>query len=83
MTATVLVAVLLDRPAITMRAIALAALIVLVMAPGEPGAAGFQMSFAATVALVAGFEALRARPWWQATQTGRAGASPSRCWGWR
>ena len=33
MTATVLVAVLLDRPALTMRAVALAALIVLVLAP--------------------------------------------------
>ena len=71
MTATVLVAVLLDRPAITMRAIALAALIVLVVAPESLVSAGFQMSFAATAALVAGFEALRARPWWQATQTDR------------
>ena len=31
--------------------------------------AGFQMSFAATIALVAVFEALRGRAWWQATQT--------------
>ena len=30
---------------------------------------GFQMSFAATIALVAVFEALRGRTWWQATQT--------------
>ena len=59
MTATVLVAVLLDRPALTMRAIALAALIVLVVAPESLVQAGFQMSFAATIALVAGFEALR------------------------
>ena len=40
MTATVLVAVLLDRPALTMRAVALAALIVLAAGAGEPDAAG-------------------------------------------
>ncbi len=69
MTATVLVAVLLDRPALTMRSIALAALIVLVLAPESLIQAGFQMSFAATVAMVAVYEALRSRPWWQVTQT--------------
>ena len=36
MTATVLVAVLLDRPALTMRSVALAALIVLADRAGEP-----------------------------------------------
>jgi competence protein ComEC len=71
MTATVLVAVLLDRPALTMRAVALAALIVLAMAPESVVQAGFQMSFAATIALVAAFEALRRQPWWQHTQTER------------
>ena len=69
MTATVLVAVLLDRPALTMRAVALAALIVLVMTPESLMQPGFQMSFAATVALVAAFEGLRGRGWWQHTQT--------------
>ena len=69
MTATVLVAVLLDRPALTMRSVALAALIVLVLAPESLMQAGFQMSFAATVALVAVFEALRGRAWWLHTQT--------------
>ena len=69
MTATVLVAVLLDRPALTTRSIALAALIVLVLAPESLIQAGFQMSFAATVAMVAVYEALRSRPWWQVTKT--------------
>ena len=82
MTAAVLVAVLLDRPALTMRSVALAALIVLAMAPESLMQAGFQMSFAATVALIAAFEALRGRSWWQHTQTSTgAGASRSRCIG--
>ena len=69
MTATVLAAVLLDRPALTLRAVALAALIVLMLAPESLMQPGFQMSFAATIALVAVLEALRGRAWWQATQT--------------
>ncbi len=69
MTACVLVAVLLDRPALSMRSVALAGLIVLVVAPESLMMAGFQMSFAATVALIATFEALRGQAWWQATQT--------------
>jgi competence protein ComEC len=69
MTATVLLAVLLDRPAITMRAVALAALVVLTLAPESLTQAGFQMSFAATIALVGAYEALRGRGWWQRMQT--------------
>jgi competence protein ComEC len=69
MTATVLVAVLLDRPALTIRSVALAALIVLAMTPESLMQPGFQMSFAATLAMVAAFEALRGRAWWQHTQT--------------
>ena len=69
MTAVVLTAVLLDRPALTLRAIALAAFVVLALTPEALVQPGFQMSFAATIALVAAFEALRARPWWRATQT--------------
>jgi competence protein ComEC len=57
--AVVLVAVLLDRRALTLRAVALAALIVLTLRPEALMEPGFQMSFAATVALVAGFEAWR------------------------
>jgi competence protein ComEC len=69
MTATVLAAVLLDRPALTLRAVALAALIILILSPESLMQPGFQMSFAATTALVAVFEALRGRAWWQETRT--------------
>ncbi len=61
MAAVLLVAVLLDRPAITMRNVALAALAILALRPEAVVTAGFQMSFAATIALVAAYEALRLR----------------------
>lgn len=61
MTAVVLGAVLLDRQAISLRTIAIAALIVLVWTPEALLSAGFQMSFAATVALIAVFAELRRR----------------------
>ncbi len=51
-------AILLDRPAISMRGLALAALIVILMFPESVLDASFQMSFAATMALVALFELL-------------------------
>ncbi len=63
MVAVMLVAVLLDRRALTLRSVALAATIILVLRPESLTGAGFQMSFAATVALVAGFAALRDRGW--------------------
>ncbi|MBO6853932.1 MAG: ComEC/Rec2 family competence protein [Marivivens sp.] len=53
-------AVLVGARAITLRAVAVAALVVLVRRPEEMLGPGFQMSFAATVALVAGFERGRA-----------------------
>lgn len=59
MVAVMFVAVLLDRPALTLRALALAAVIVLAVRPVSLLEAGFQMSFAATAALVCGFEELR------------------------
>ena len=49
--------ILLDRPAITMHALAVAAMIVLVIQPEAIVTPGFQMSFAATAALVALSEA--------------------------
>ena len=64
MVAVVLFAVLLDRPAFSLRAVALAALLVLLMRPESLGEAGFQMSFAATTALVGVFEILRTARWW-------------------
>jgi competence protein ComEC len=59
--AVVLAAVLVDRRAVTLRAVALAGVIVLSLRPEALTEPGFQMSFAATVALVAGFEAWRGR----------------------
>ncbi|TNM62178.1 ComEC/Rec2 family competence protein [Aliirhizobium smilacinae] len=55
MMAVILVAVLLDRPSISLRNVALSALIILVWTPSEILGPSFQMSFAATVALVAGY----------------------------
>jgi competence protein ComEC len=61
MMAVAFVAVLLDRPAITLRGLALAAAVVLAIRPMSLMDVGFQMSFAATAALVAGWEELRRR----------------------
>jgi competence protein ComEC len=55
-------AILLDRPAISMRGLALAALIVTLILPEAVIEPGFQMSFAATMALVALFEMMRRAP---------------------
>ncbi|WP_421723671.1 ComEC/Rec2 family competence protein [Bauldia sp.] len=61
MLAIMLLAVMIDRRAITLRNVAIAALIVLVLEPESVLTASFQMSFAATAALVAGYEILRER----------------------
>jgi competence protein ComEC len=53
MIAIVLVGVMLDRPTLTMRTLTLAALLVLFFAPEAVVHPSFQMSFAATLALVA------------------------------
>jgi len=55
-------AILLDRPAISMRGLALAAVIVTALFPESVLEPGFQMSFAATMALVALFEMLKRAP---------------------
>ncbi|MEQ5870584.1 ComEC family competence protein [Sagittula sp. NFXS13] len=56
MVAAALTALMLDRRALSLRSVAMAALIVLVFMPEALLGPGFQMSFAATVALVAAFE---------------------------
>lgn len=61
MVAVMLGAVLLDRRAISLRSVALAAVAILLMQPESMAEPGFQMSFAATAALVAGFAVLRDR----------------------
>jgi competence protein ComEC len=58
MVAVMLVAVLADRRALTLRSVALAAILLLVLRPESLLAPGFQMSFAATTVLIAGFAAL-------------------------
>lgn len=55
-------AILLDRQAITMHALAVAAFVVLLLQPEAIVTPGFQMSFAATAALVALVEAWPRRP---------------------
>ena len=59
MAAVALVAVMVDRRAISLRAVAMAATVVLLLRPEALLGPGFQMSFAATTALVAVFELLR------------------------
>ncbi len=61
MVAVMLVAICLDRRALTLRAVAVAALIVLLLSPDSLAGPGFQMSFAATTALVAVFAEIRDR----------------------
>lgn len=58
MVAVMLVAIFADRRAISLRTIAVAAMVILVMSPEALTTPGFQMSFAATVALI-----LTVGPW--------------------
>jgi competence protein ComEC len=66
MTAVVLIAIMVDRRAVTFRTLAVAAMVVLVVAPEALVHPSFQMSFAATLGLVAlvqiGMPALFASP---------------------
>ncbi|MCX7304329.1 MAG: ComEC/Rec2 family competence protein [Hyphomicrobiales bacterium] len=57
MIAVMLVAVLFDRAALTMRNLAIAAIVVIAVSPHEVVGPSFQMSFAATAALVGGYAA--------------------------
>jgi competence protein ComEC len=70
MTGLLLLAVMLDRAALTFRNLALAALIVMLLAPESVVNPSFQMSFAATLGLISAYE--RGIPWM------RAGADTSR-----
>jgi competence protein ComEC len=63
MTAIVLIGVMADRAALTLRTLAVAAFAVLILAPQAVVHPSFQMSFAATLALVAAYErSLRWQP---------------------
>jgi len=62
MMAIMLIAVFFDRPSISLRNVALSAIVITAMSPSEVMGASFQMSFAATLALVAGYALWKERP---------------------
>jgi competence protein ComEC len=57
-------AVILDRPALALRNVVLAALVILILFPESLFDVGFQMSFAAVVALISVYETFRRRAGW-------------------
>lgn len=61
MLAIMLAAILFDRAALSLRNLALAGLLILIITPHEIMGPSFQMSFAATAALIAGYQAWGAR----------------------
>jgi competence protein ComEC len=77
MVGIVFAAILLDRTALSMRLVALAATIILLIAPESLLDVSFQMSFAAVIALIALYDAMKHRlAAWRASFTtplGRAG----------
>ena len=80
MTGILLVGVMVDRSALTLRNLALAALGVLFLAPEAVVHPSFQMSFAATLALIAAYQ--RGIPWMTAGADTPAGARVA-LWGGR
>ena len=59
MAGVALLAIVFDRGAVTMRGLAVAAVLILLLRPESLFEAGFQMSFAAVAVLVAGYDATR------------------------
>lgn len=55
MMSIMLIAVLVDKPSISLRNVALSAIVIIVLSPHEVMGPSFQMSFAATLALVSGY----------------------------
>ncbi|MEM6758330.1 MAG: ComEC/Rec2 family competence protein [Pseudomonadota bacterium] len=74
MVAVALCAVMLDRRALSLRAVAIAATIILLWQPEALLGPGFQMSFAATTALVAVFGWMRDAAWLRGRGWGQAAA---------
>ncbi|WP_297327569.1 ComEC/Rec2 family competence protein [uncultured Bartonella sp.] len=70
MVAVMLIAIIFDRSAITMRNLAIAALITLIVVPHEVLGPSFQMSFSATAALVAIFG------WWSRNHRANRNTTP-------
>ncbi|TLX12331.1 ComEC/Rec2 family competence protein [Rhizobium sp. MHM7A] len=61
MMAIMLIAVFFDRPSISLRNVALSALVIIVISPSEVLGPSFQMSFAATLALVSAYQLWKER----------------------
>jgi competence protein ComEC len=80
MTAIVLVGVIADRPTLTFRSLSVAAIVVLIFAPEAVVHPSFQMSFAATLALIALYQ--RGLPWIAARRDSSLGARVA-LWGGR
>lgn len=73
MLAVMLVSVLFDRPALTMRNVALAAIVIILVSPSAVAGPGFQMSFAATAALIAAYAHISRRRSKGSSATTRSG----------
>jgi competence protein ComEC len=80
MIAIVLIGIMVDRAALTLRNLAIAALFVMVLAPESVVHPSFQMSFAATLALVAAYQG--GGPWASGGKPGSL-ASQATSWGLR
>src|ERR1700746_666272 len=80
MIAIVLIGIMVDRAALTLRNLALAALFVMVLAPESVVHPSFQMSFAATLALVAAYQG--GGPWASGGKPGSL-AGQATSWGLR
>lgn len=80
MVAIVLIGVMADRPALTLRTLAIAALAVMLLSPEAVVHPSFQMSFAATLALIAAYD--RGLPWATAGADSSLGARVA-LWGGR
>jgi competence protein ComEC len=76
MLTVMLVAVLADRPALTMRNVALAAIVIILVSPSAVVGPGFQMSFAATAALISAYAVIsrRSREKSQMSGAGKGGS---------
>lgn len=75
MTGIVMLAILFDRRALSLRTVALAATALLLTVPESLTGASFQMSFAAVTVMIAGYEALRRY------RHAHIGTTPERSWG--
>lgn len=85
MLAVMLIAVMFDRAALTMRNLAIAAILVVLVAPHEVVGPSFQMSFAATAALIggyAGWSTWRERKGSAPLHAGVAKFAASKIWRW-